>query len=82
MFDDIRNAVVAAKFYLKAVQEGLGYSLDPETVSIEETELSEDGKYWFITLEFQDPSNGNRAFKVLQIEKGKEKVVSMKNKTS
>ncbi|MDJ0554939.1 MAG: hypothetical protein QNJ68_10935 [Microcoleaceae cyanobacterium MO_207.B10] len=47
---DVRGAVLAAKNYLQSLQGLLEYQI--KDLRLEEVELSEDRKYWLITLGF------------------------------
>ena len=50
---DVRNAVGAAQRYFGSLQDVIGYPT--EDLRLEEAELSEDKKHWFITLGFIRP---------------------------
>jgi len=53
---DVRSAVEAARFYLQQMIDDLTDSGNPiQGLRLEETELSEDRKYWLITLGFDRP---------------------------
>lgn len=47
---DVRDAVAAATEYFQAVRERIGNLKD---LRLEEIELSDDEKFWFITLGFE-----------------------------
>lgn len=49
---DVRNAVIAAKEYLKSIQDLIG-SIDD--ILLEEVELSENKSFWYVTLSFNRP---------------------------
>lgn len=50
---DARGAVMAAKKYFDDLQELIGNTL--QDILLEELELSEDKKFWLITLGFNRP---------------------------
>ncbi len=50
---DVRKAVGAAQQYFGSLQDMIGYPT--EDLRLEEAELSEDKKHWFITLGFIRP---------------------------
>jgi len=53
---DVRGAVFAAREYLKSVMALLTESEEQiKDLRLEETELSEDEKYWLITLSYDIP---------------------------
>ena len=47
---NIREAVQSVKNYISEMGEDLGNNID--NLRIEETELSEDGKFWLITVSY------------------------------
>lgn len=55
---DVRSAVVAAQKYFAEMEDLMGVKI--EDVRLEETEISEDKKHWFITLGFTSPVDKNR----------------------
>ncbi|ODG96215.1 MULTISPECIES: hypothetical protein [unclassified Nostoc] len=50
---DVRNAVVAAKEYFEGIQDMIGNSID--NILLEEIELSENKRFWYVTLGFNRP---------------------------
>ncbi|MDZ8258982.1 hypothetical protein [Nostoc sp. ChiQUE01b] len=50
---DVRNAVVAAKEYFEGIQDMIGNSIND--ILLEEVELSEDKRFWHVTLGFSRP---------------------------
>lgn len=55
---NLREAVQSVKSYISEYQDLLGKNID--NLKIEETELSEDGKLWSITISYtheSDPAN-------------------------
>jgi hypothetical protein len=50
---DVRSAVIAAKKYLEDIQDMIGNSIND--ILLEEVELSENKRYWYITLSFSRP---------------------------
>ena len=87
---DVRNAVGAAQQYFNSVQDMIGFGT--EDLRLEEAELSEDKKHWFITLGFMRPVNKtsnylgeliatrnyDREYKVFKIDATTGEVQSMK----
>ena len=87
---DVRNAVGAAQRYFGSLQDVIGYPT--EDLRLEEAELSEDKKHWFITLGFIRPvdktsnpvadllaiRNYEREYKVFKIDATTGEVQSMK----
>lgn len=82
---DVRAAVLAAKNYLQSLQGLLEYQI--KDLRLEEVELSEDRKYWLITLGFITTTGEeeesfflkkNRDYKVFKINAETGKVESMK----
>lgn len=78
---DVRQAALAAGEYFKTLYPGV------HSYSFEEVELSEDGKYWFITLSFDWTTKSNplgifqppkTKFKVFKVNVKTGEVVSMK----
>jgi hypothetical protein len=61
---DVRNAVQSVKQYIAEYQDVLGRNLDD--LKIEEIELSEDNKYWLITVSFnyEQVSNNYKTYTV------------------
>jgi hypothetical protein len=50
---DVRSAVVAAKQYFEYIQDMIGNPIND--ILLEEVELSEDKKIWYVTLGFSRP---------------------------
>ncbi|NJL83168.1 MAG: hypothetical protein HC890_09825 [Chloroflexaceae bacterium] len=50
----VREAAEAALNYLLSVNNLVGNTTEIRNARLEETELSEDDKFWFITLGFED----------------------------
>ncbi|MEG4969803.1 hypothetical protein QUB11_24630 [Microcoleus sp. B6-A1] len=87
---DVRNAVGAAQQYFGSLRDMIGYHT--EDLRLEEAELSEDKKHWFITLGFIRPvdktsnpiadlmaiRNYEREYKVFKIDATTGEVHSMK----
>ncbi len=51
---DVRQAVIAAKEYLQSLRDQIGMLI--EDLRLEEVELSDDKKFWLITLGFSRPA--------------------------
>jgi hypothetical protein len=87
---DVRSAVGAAQQYFISLQDKIGFGT--EDLRLEEAELSEDKKHWFITLGFIRPvdktinpvadllaiRNYEREYKVFKIDATTGEVQSMK----
>lgn len=82
---DVRAAVFAAKNYLQSLQGLLEYQI--KDLRLEEVELSEDRKYWLITLGFITTTVGaeesfflkkERDYKVFKVNAETGEVESMK----
>jgi N-acetylglutamate synthase-like GNAT family acetyltransferase len=87
---DVRSAVVVASEYFSSLQDMIGDQI--EDLRLEEAELSEDQKHWFITLGFIRPvdktsnpladwmetRNYEREYKVFKIDAKTGEVQSMK----
>ncbi|MEG4349657.1 hypothetical protein QUA74_07930 [Microcoleus sp. LAD1_D3] len=87
---DVRSAVGAAQQYFISLQDMIGFGT--EDLRLEEAELSEDKKHWFITLGFIRPvdktinpvadllaiRNYEREYKVFKIDATTGEVQSMK----
>ncbi|HAT15451.1 MAG TPA: hypothetical protein DCS91_19420 [Microcoleaceae bacterium UBA11344] len=87
---DVRNAVIAAQNHFTSLRDMMGFGT--EDLRLEEAELSEDKKYWFITLGFTRPGDKNknplgdlignlpdeREYKVFKIDAQSGEVQSMK----
>ena len=80
---DVKQAAQTASTYFADLYAGQGVS----GVRLEEVEITEDGKFWLITLSFPDrdpsPSNlflagTNRQYKVFKVDATTGQVVSMK----
>jgi len=76
---DVKDATQNAFKYLEELQEDL------QGILLEEVELTEDEKFWLITLSFPDPEqcvpeilNLRRKYKIFKINSTTGKVVSMK----
>jgi hypothetical protein len=75
---DVKQAAETAADYL------LTFFPDAERVRLEEIEISDDDKFWFITLSFLMKPSGKldfideRVFKVFKIDSEKGEVRSMK----
>lgn len=76
---DVKDATQNAFKYLEELQE------DIQGILLEEVELTEDEKFWLITLSFPDPEqrvpeilNLRRKYKIFKINSTTGKVVSMK----
>ena len=59
---DLRTAVSSAHNYLISIQHIMG---DLQDIRLEEVELSEDQKYWLITLGFELPVNTQNPFGIM-----------------
>jgi len=78
---DVKEAARRASEYFAGL-----YPVESNSnVQLEEVELTEDGKYWFITLSYPVPSelaalnfNFKRKYKVFKIDAETGQVVSMK----
>ena len=87
---DVRSAVVAARENFSSLQDMIGFGT--EDLRLEEAELSEDKKHWFITLgfirpvdktsnplaNFMETPNYEREYKVFKIDATTGEVQSMK----
>jgi hypothetical protein len=78
---DVKQAAQSASNFIV----GLYANETVSDVRLEEVELSEDGKYWLITLSFPAPSNlgriilgTNRQYKIFKVDADTGAVVSMK----
>ena len=90
MVIDVQKAVITAQNYLFSLPDTTG--LVREDMRLEEVELSDDKKYWFITLGFSRPvdksknpladlvavSSYERVYKVFKINAETGEVQSMK----
>lgn len=54
---DVKAAVSSASSYLRSLQDVIGDSL--ENLMLEEVELSDDKRFWLITLGFDRPSRSS-----------------------
>lgn len=61
---DLRTAVSSAHDYLISIQDIMG---DLQDIRLEEVELSEDQKYWLITLGFDLPVNTQNPFGISSV---------------
>lgn len=52
---DVRSAVVAAQNYLQSLLDIMGGKI--EDLRLEEVEVSEDDKFWLVTLGFTRPAD-------------------------
>jgi hypothetical protein len=86
---EVRKAVGLARQYL---QEVLGLQISSTDILLEEVELSEDGKFWLITLSYPGPppssigdllarNMGNRTYKVVRLRSDTGEFVSVKIRT-
>ena len=88
---DVRKAVLAAQDYFNSVQDLMSQNgpLDIQDLRLEEVEISEDKKYWFITFGYNlatpEPkyaliSSGNRDrnYKIFKINSETGEVEAMK----
>lgn len=50
---DVRSAVIAAKQYFENIKDMMGDSIN--NILLEEVELSENKKFWYVTLGFSRP---------------------------
>ena len=50
---DVRDAVIAAKKYFEEIQDMMGNSIND--ILLEEVELSENKRLWYVTLGFSRP---------------------------
>jgi hypothetical protein len=75
---DVKEAAKTASDYLAGL-----YSLDAwDDLRLEEVELTEDEKYWLITLSYQDKKMiPRRQYKIFKINAETGKVQSMKIRT-
>ena len=90
MKTDVKKAVSAARDYLQSLQDAMGGNI--EDLRLEEVEISEDEKHWFVTLGFTRPtekaanklgeilalSQSSREYKILKIDSETGEVQSMK----
>lgn len=53
MKTNVRDAVIAAKNYFQSLKDMINNKV--EDLRLEEVELSEDQKFWFVTLGFECP---------------------------
>lgn len=53
MKTNVRDAVIAAKNYFQSLKDMINNRI--EDLRLEEVELSEDQKFWFVTLGFERP---------------------------
>jgi hypothetical protein len=67
---DVKRAVSKARDYLAEMLQ-----IPPERLLLEEVELSEDDKFWLVTLSFPPPAGssfavalGGRVYKVVKID--------------
>lgn len=87
---DVKKAVYAAQNYLTSIQHMIGGRI--EDVRLEEVEISEDEKHWFVTLGFAAPtekaanklgetlalSQSSREYKIFKIDSETGEVRAMK----
>ncbi|AFY81079.1 hypothetical protein [Oscillatoria acuminata] len=59
---DVRKAILAARDYFNSVQDLMSQNgpLDIQDLRLEEVELSEDKKYWFVTIGYDLPKSAMR----------------------
>lgn len=62
---DVRKAVLAAQNHLQSLQDMMGENI--EDLRLEEVEISEDEKHWFVTLGFTVPRVKSESVNQLQI---------------
>ncbi|MDY6804469.1 MAG: hypothetical protein SXA11_11775 [Cyanobacteriota bacterium] len=65
MKTDVKKAVWAAQNYLLSLQDMMGGSI--EDLRLEEVEISEDEKHWFVTLGFSVPRVKSESVNQLQM---------------
>lgn len=71
---DVKQAADIASQYLISLFPNKAFS-----IQLEEVELSEDGKYWYITLSFKErPVSGFKNYKLFKINAETGQVHSMK----
>ncbi len=77
---DVKKAVSQARDYLAEVMQ-----LSPDRVLLEEVELSEDDRFWLVTLSYPPPQGssiadalGGRLYKVVKIDAGTGEFESIK----
>lgn len=82
---DARTAVSAVKRHLQSLQDSLGCQV--EDLRLEELELSEDERYWLVTLGFITTAPGkeecffkDRNYKIFQVDTNTGRVMSMRNR--
>ena len=82
---DVKTAVLAARNYLQSLQDLMGGNI--EDLRLEEVEISEDEKHWFVTLGFTvikdrfkmlGLSQSARTYKIFKIDSETGEVQSMK----
>lgn len=75
---DVRLAATSANDYLK------GFYPEATNIKLEEVELTEDDKFWFITLSYDNSDryavnfNKPRSFKIFKLDAENGQVLSMK----
>ncbi len=71
---DVRKAVIAAQDYFNSVQDLMSQNgpLDIQDLRLEEVELSEDKKYWFVTIGYNLPKPAMRNPLIVELVKTKE----------
>ena len=63
---DIKNAVKAVHQYLESIQSLMGNPLN--NLRLEEVELSDDNKFWIITLGYDKPEKDNPPLKSINLD--------------
>jgi len=77
MIDVKQAAEKAREYFVELNKDRQLYFL-----SLEEVELSEDEKYWFITLSYSDdPISSSSRYKIFKIDANSGRVISMKIRT-
>lgn len=71
---DVRKAVIAAQDYFNSVQDLMSQNgpLDIQDLRLEEIELSEDKKFWFVTIGYNLPKWAMRNPLLQEVVKTKE----------
>lgn len=71
---DVRKAVLAAQDYFNSVQDLMSQNgpLDIQDLRLEEIELSEDKKFWFVTIGYDLPKSAMRNPLLPEVVKMKE----------
>jgi len=72
---DVKEAGVLAERYLTKLLGNVG------SITLEEVELSENERYWLITLSYREMAVGRKEYKIFKIDSASGKVISMKIRT-